>query len=65
MDFQIIPEMEQMFSMAVSGGVFNYGISEFLGCFFFLPILPFLIFSVMDGLGIFRDQFMTSNRRPR
>ena len=64
MDF-IFETMNALASISVSGGIYNYGISEFLGCFFFLPIIPFLLFAVMDGLGVFRDQFAVSHRKPR
>jgi hypothetical protein len=43
----------------------NFGIAEFLGCFFFLPLLNYLYFAVFDGIGIFKDAFFTTNRRTR
>jgi len=41
----------------------NYGISEFLGSMFFLPILVYLTFAIFDGIGIFRDIFKSPERR--
>jgi len=43
----------------------NWGISEFFGIMFFLPIFPYLTFVIFDGFGVFRDVFMTSNRKAR
>jgi len=41
----------------------NWGISEFFGCLFFLPIFIYLAFVIFDGIGIFRDVFKTPERR--
>lgn len=61
----IFETMEGLETLLVSGGYLNYGISEFLGCFFFLPLIPYLIFAIIDGLGVFRDQFLISHRKTR
>jgi hypothetical protein len=41
----------------------NYGIAEFLGCMFFLPVLIYLTFAIFDGLGIFKDIFEGGRKR--
>lgn len=43
----------------------DYSIQEFLGMIFFLPILIWLVLVLFDGIGIFKDVFFTSNRKPR
>jgi hypothetical protein len=43
----------------------DWGVAEFFGIMFFLPLLAYLTFAVFDGFGILRDVFMTSNRKPR
>jgi hypothetical protein len=41
----------------------NWGISEFFGIVFFLPLLSYLVFALFDGLSIFRDVFSNPGRR--
>jgi hypothetical protein len=43
----------------------NWGISEFLGCMFILPMFAYLNFVIFEGIGILKDQFKTSNKLPR
>jgi len=40
----------------------NLTIGDFLGITFFLPIFIWLPLVLLDGLGIFKDQFYTSGR---
>jgi len=43
----------------------DYGISEFLAVVFLSPFLIWFVLILFDGLGIFKDNFYTSNRRTR
>ena len=43
----------------------NFSIGDFFGTIFILPILIWLPLVVFDGIGIFKDMFFTSNRKPR
>jgi hypothetical protein len=35
----------------------DYGIGEFLGSMFFMPVLIYFTFAIFDGIGIFKDVF--------
>lgn len=43
----------------------NLTIEHFLGVIIFLPFLIFYGLIILDGIGIFRDIFFTTNRRIR
>jgi len=43
----------------------NWTIAEFFGTIVFLPILMYLALMIFDGIGIYKDWFFTSSRRPR
>ncbi len=41
------------------------GIEEFLAIIFLAPVLNWLTLVLLDGIGLFKDRFYTSNRRFR
>jgi len=43
----------------------NFSIGEFLGIVLFFPFLVYFIFVIFDGIGIFKDFFRPSRRKPR
>jgi len=43
----------------------NLTIGDFLGVIIFMPIFIWLTLVLLDGFGLFRDIFYTSNRRTR
>ena len=44
----------------------TFGVNEFLGCMFFLPIFVYLPFALFEGLGwTLRDPFFISRNRKR
>jgi len=45
--------------------IVNWGISEFFGTIMFLPFIMYLTLMVFDGVGLYKDWFFTSSRRPR
>ncbi len=45
--------------------VANLTIEHFFGLIIFLPFLIFYGVVMLDGIGIFRDVFFTTNRRRR
>jgi hypothetical protein len=43
----------------------NFSIEEFLGIIFVLPFLMYFIIVIFDGIGMFKEIFRPSRRRPR
>lgn len=43
----------------------NLTVKDFFGCMIFLPFFIYFTLTLLDGLGIFKDVFFTSNVRRR